>query len=66
LWRAAREIAFGDIRVDGAAVHCSALVISAADDHISPPTVQPKLAKKSHAEHVAFPGYAHSMALEDG
>jgi pimeloyl-ACP methyl ester carboxylesterase len=64
--RAAREIAFGTIRVEGAAVRCPALVISAADDHLSPPPVQPKLVRKYHAEHVAFPNHAHSLALEEG
>jgi pimeloyl-ACP methyl ester carboxylesterase len=64
--RAAREIAFGAIGVDGAAVRCPALVISAGDDHISPPPVQPKLVSKYSAEHVAFHNHAHSLALEEG
>jgi pimeloyl-ACP methyl ester carboxylesterase len=64
--RAAREIAFGAIAVDGGALRCPVLVLSAGDDHISPPSVQPKLVRKYGGEHRDFPGHAHSLPLEDG
>ncbi len=64
--RAAREIALGAVRVDGEAVRCPVLVMSAREDHVSPPRVQPRLVRKYRAEHVDFPGHAHSLAVEDG
>jgi non-heme chloroperoxidase len=64
--RAAREIALGAIRVEGRAVRCPVLVVSAEDDHISPPAVQPRLVRKYRAEHVAFPGHGHSLVSEGG
>jgi pimeloyl-ACP methyl ester carboxylesterase len=64
--RAAREIALGAIGVSGDAVRCPVLVVSAGDDRISPPAVQPKLVRKYDAEHTAFPGHGHPLAAEDG
>jgi pimeloyl-ACP methyl ester carboxylesterase len=64
--RAAREIAVGAIAVDATAVRCPVLVVSAGEDRISPPSLQPKLARRYGAEQLAFPGHGHELANEPG
>jgi len=64
--RAAREVVLGAIAVDAAAVRCPVLVVSAGNDRISPPALQPKLARRYGADHVAFADHGHELANEPG
>jgi len=64
--RVSRQVALGAVRVDPDLVGCPVLVVSAERDRISPPSIQPKLAKRYRAEHLAFAGRAHLLAIEPG
>jgi pimeloyl-ACP methyl ester carboxylesterase len=61
---ASRQIAFGAVRVDAARIVAPVLVVSAADDRISPPALQPKIVRRYRAEHRTFTGHAHQIMLE--
>jgi pimeloyl-ACP methyl ester carboxylesterase len=62
---AARQIALGAVKVDASAIRAPVLVVSAADDRISPPA-QPKMVRRYGAEHRTFDGQAHLITLEPG
>lgn len=64
--RAARELAFGLIPVDEAAVRCPLLVVGAERDAITPAAVQRKIARKYGAAYRELEGHAHMLMLEDG
>jgi hypothetical protein len=64
--RAARELAFGLVAVDAAAVTCPVLVMGAAEDRITPPRVQRKIATRYGAPYEEAAGHAHMLMLEDG
>ncbi|HET7876464.1 MAG TPA: alpha/beta fold hydrolase [Methylomirabilota bacterium] len=64
--RAARELAFGAIRVDPAAVRCPTLVVGAEDDAITPTDVQRKIAARYGSDYLEAPGHAHMLMLEEG
>jgi pimeloyl-ACP methyl ester carboxylesterase len=64
--RAAREIAFGLIRVEAARVRCPALVVAGGRDRITPPAVQRRIAAKYGADYLELPHHAHMLMLEDG
>jgi pimeloyl-ACP methyl ester carboxylesterase len=64
--RAARQIAVGAVSVDPSAARAPVLVVSAEDDRISPPSIQPKLAARYGAERMVVPEHAHLVALERG
>jgi pimeloyl-ACP methyl ester carboxylesterase len=55
---AARELAFG-VKVDPVGVVCPVLVLGTGEDRISPPSVQPKLARRYDAELVQLGGLDH-------
>jgi pimeloyl-ACP methyl ester carboxylesterase len=61
---AAGQIAVGAVAVDAAQVTCPVLVVSAEDDRISPPSVQPKLVRRYGAQHLAFAKRAHLLPIE--
>ncbi len=61
---AARQMALGAVKVDAAAIRAPVLVVSAADDRISPPGLQPKIVRRYRAEHRTFAGHAHLITLE--
>jgi pimeloyl-ACP methyl ester carboxylesterase len=61
--RIAREIMLGSVKVDASRIGCPRLIVSTDEDHISPPSLQPKLVKKYAAEHVAIPGLDHMHTL---
>jgi non-heme chloroperoxidase len=62
---AARQMALGSIGVDPTAVSCPVWVVSADQDRISPPSVQPKLVTRYRADHVEMPGHGHLIAVEN-
>jgi pimeloyl-ACP methyl ester carboxylesterase len=64
--RAARQSAFGGVAVDPAQVRCPVLVVSAQDDQISPPSIQPKLVARYGAGHLAIANHAHLLTIEPG
>ncbi len=64
--RAARQIAVGSVSVDPASITCPVLVVSARDDHISPPAIQPKLVARYGAGHLALASHAHLVTIEPG
>jgi pimeloyl-ACP methyl ester carboxylesterase len=64
--RAARQSAFGAVGVDASDVRCPVLVVSAQDDRISPPSIQPKLVARYGAEHLALAKHAHLLTIEPG
>jgi len=64
--RAARQIAVGAVAVNPAHVTCPVLVVSAQQDHISPPGIQPKLVKRYRAEHLAIVSHGHLVTIEPG
>jgi putative ABC transport system ATP-binding protein len=55
----AREVLLGSMKVDPASIRCPVLVVGAGEDRISPPSVQPKLARRYGAEIRRFPGLDH-------
>jgi non-heme chloroperoxidase len=61
---AARQIALGAVKVDASAIRAPVLVVSAADDRISPPGLQPKIVRRYGAVHRTFTGHAHLIMLE--
>jgi pimeloyl-ACP methyl ester carboxylesterase len=63
---AARQIALGAVKVDAAAIRAPVLIVSAADDRISPPALQPRMVRRYGAEHRTFDGHAHLIMLEPG
>jgi pimeloyl-ACP methyl ester carboxylesterase len=63
---AARQIATGAVSVDPANVTAPVLVVSATEDRISPPALQPKMVLRYGAEHRPFDGHAHLITLEPG
>jgi pimeloyl-ACP methyl ester carboxylesterase len=63
---AARQIAFGAVAVDRARIAAPVLVVSAADDRISPPGLQPKIVRRYRAVHRPFPDHAHLIPIEPG
>lgn len=63
---AARQIALGAVKVDASRIRAPVLVVSAADDRISPRSLQPKIVRRYRAEHQAFAGHAHLIPLEPG
>ncbi|MBI4607685.1 MAG: alpha/beta hydrolase [Candidatus Rokubacteria bacterium] len=64
--RAARELAFGLIDVQAAAVRCPFLVVGAEHDAITPVGVQRRIARKYGARYLELPGHAHMLMLEAG
>ncbi len=52
--------------VDAARVRCPTLVVGAADDAITPPDVQRRIAKRYGAEYLEVEGHGHMFLLEDG
>jgi pimeloyl-ACP methyl ester carboxylesterase len=63
--RAARELAFGLVRVDPRQTTCPMLVVGAEHDMITPVAVQRKIAARYHAEYLEMAGHAHMLMLED-
>lgn len=63
---AARQIALGAVKVDASSIRAPVLVVSAADDRISPPGLQPKIVRRYRAEHRTFSAHAHLITLEPG
>jgi pimeloyl-ACP methyl ester carboxylesterase len=61
---AARQIALGAVKVDASKIRAPVLVVSAADDRISPPGLQPKMVRRYRAVHRTFTGHAHLITLE--
>jgi non-heme chloroperoxidase len=55
----ARQIMLGSVKVDPADVRCPVLVVGTDEDRISPPSLQPKLARRYGAELLRFPGLDH-------
>ncbi len=64
--RVARQIATGAIAVAADVVDRPVLVVSAEHDHISPPTIQPKLAARYRADHLPVAGHGHLISIERG
>jgi len=64
--RAARQMALGRITVDTAAIRCPTLVLGAADDRITPATVQRKIAARYGSRYLEAPGHGHLLMLEEG
>lgn len=64
--RAARELAFGSIPVDGHRIDCPTLVAGAQWDRITPAAVQRRIAAKYDAEYVEMAGHGHMLMLEEG
>lgn len=64
--RVARALAFRPPVVDAARVRCPTLVVGAADDAITPPDVQRRIAKRYGAEYLEVEGHGHMFLLEDG
>ena len=64
--RAARQSAFGGVAVDPAQLRCPVLVVSAQDDRISPPSIQPKLVARYGAGRLAIANHAHLLTIEPG
>ena len=64
--RAAREMAFGRIAVDPAAVRCPTLVLGAEHDRITPASVQRKIAARYGSKYLEAAGHAHLLMLETG
>jgi pimeloyl-ACP methyl ester carboxylesterase len=62
---AARQMALGAIAVDATAISCPALVVSADQDRISPPSAQPKMVSRYRAEHIEMRGHGHLIAVEN-
>jgi pimeloyl-ACP methyl ester carboxylesterase len=63
---AARQIALGAVKVGAAAIRAPVLVVSAAEDRISPPGLQPKIVRRYGAVHRTFTEHAHLLPLEPG
>lgn len=61
---AARQIALGAVKVDAMRIRAPVLVVSAADDRISPPGLQLKIVRRYRAVHRTFTGHAHLITLE--
>jgi pimeloyl-ACP methyl ester carboxylesterase len=61
---AARQIALGSIGVDAARIPAPVLVVSASDDRISTPGLQPKIVRRYAAVHRTFTKHAHLITLE--
>jgi pimeloyl-ACP methyl ester carboxylesterase len=59
----AREIMLGSVKVDASGIACPRLIVSTEEDHISPRSLQPKLARKYAAEHVPIPGLDHMHTM---
>ena len=59
----AREIMLGSVKVNASRISCPLLIVSTGEDHVSPPSLQPKLVKKYGADHLAFPGLDHMHTL---
>jgi pimeloyl-ACP methyl ester carboxylesterase len=64
--RAMRELALGAIAVDAASVRCPTLVVGAAEDRITPPGVQRRIAERYGSGYVEVSGHAHMLMLEEG
>ena len=64
--RAAREMALGAIAVDPTALRCPTLVVGAADDRITPISVERKIAARYGSEYLEAAGHAHMLMLEEG
>jgi pimeloyl-ACP methyl ester carboxylesterase len=64
--RAARELALGRIAVDPSHVRCPTLVVAAAEDRITPPSVQRRIARKYGSTYLEVVEHAHMPMLEDG
>ena len=63
---AAREMAFGTVGVAPVGRRLPVLVAGATDDLISPPSIQPKLARRYRGARLTFEGHGHLVAIEDG
>jgi pimeloyl-ACP methyl ester carboxylesterase len=63
---AARQMAMGAVKVDASRIRAPILVVSAADDRISPPGLQPKIVRRYRAVHRTFTDHAHLIPLEPG
>jgi len=64
--RAARELALGGLAVDAGAVRCPTLVVGAAQDRITPVSLQRRIAERYRAEYQEAAGHAHMLMLEEG
>ncbi len=62
--RQARDIALRGFPVDAAAVRCPLLVIAAARDRITPPSVVRRVAARYGATFYEYPGFGHMVPLE--
>jgi pimeloyl-ACP methyl ester carboxylesterase len=61
---AARQIALGSVKVDAERIAAPVLVVSASDDRISTPGLQPKIVRRYAAVHRTFTEHAHLITLE--
>ena len=64
--RAAREMALGTIAVDPARIRCPTLVLGAEHDHITPASVQRKIAERYGSKYLEGQGHGHLPMLEAG
>ena len=64
--RAARELAFGAVRVDARRVTCPVVSISCSDDRFVVPAVGRRIASKYHAPWWLYPGHGHFLIQEPG
>ena len=62
--RAARDIALRGVAVDAGAVRCPMLVVAAARDRITPPSVVRRVARRYGAVLYEYPGLGHLLPVE--